>query len=78
MCGQQNYCNTANQYLKHQKSIHFDILPRSSSGMAFEIAAKKPVATLKSTHIQASFIPLSLKIPINDAYHESLYKQWAS
>lgn len=74
MCGQLNYFNKVNQVLKHCLSIHLNIFYRSSSGMAFETAAKKPEASLKSSHIKALFIPLSLKIPINDAYHESLYK----
>lgn len=78
MCGLPNYSNKVNRDLNHCLTIHLGIFQRSSSGMAFETAVKKPEASLKSSHIQTSFIPLSLKIPINDAYHESLYKQRAS
>lgn len=78
MCGLLNYSNKGNRDPKHCLSIHLAIFQRSSSGMAFETAAKKPDVSLKSSHIQASFLPLSLKIPINDAYHESLYEQRAS
>lgn len=78
MCGQLNCSNKVNQDLKHCLPIHLDIFWRSSSGMAFETAAKKPEAPLKSSLIKPSFIPLSLKFPINDAYHESLYKQRVS
>lgn len=78
MCGLKKHYNNAKQDKRRNRTISRDILQRSSSGMAFEQAVENSNASLISFHLQSIFIALSLKIPINDAYHESSNKQWVS
>ncbi|ONK77235.1 uncharacterized protein A4U43_C02F4470 [Asparagus officinalis] len=76
MCAQENNSNSGKEEIRVYLSICGTISHRRSSGMAYKAAQTKFGALLKFTprvfHIAPSFKPWSLKIPINDGYHESL------